>query len=81
MKLKDSKGVEREIGSFEIKKTQIIKVDSIDDLGPKLTLTINMVRANDMNGNFIKFVKLGDRESNGKLLKDYILDYPITIEQ
>ena len=81
MKLKDSKGVEREIGSFEIKKTQIIKVDSIEDLGPKLTLTINMVRANDMNGNFIKFVKLGDRESNGKLLKDYILDYPITIEQ
>ena len=37
MRLKDSKGVEREIGSFEIKKTQIIKVDSIEDLGPKLT--------------------------------------------
>lgn len=81
MRLKDSKGVEREIGSFEIKKTQIIKVDSIDDLRPKLTLTINMVRANDMNGDFIKFVKLGDRESNGEFLKDYILDYPITIEE
>tara|TARA_R110002051_G_scaffold191549_1_gene260237 strand:- start:3615 stop:3860 length:246 start_codon:yes stop_codon:yes gene_type:complete len=81
MRLKDSKGVEREIGSFEIKKTQIIKVDSIEDSGPKLTLTINMVRANDLNGDFIKFVKLGDRESNGEFLKDYILDYPITIEE
>ena len=81
MRLKDSKGAEKEIGSFEIKKTQIIKVDSIEDSGPKLTLTINMVRANDINGDFIKFVKLGDRESNGKFLKDYILDYPITIEE
>ena len=40
-----------------------------------------MVRANDLNGDFIKFVKLGDRESNGEFLKDYILDYPITIEE
>jgi hypothetical protein len=61
--------------------TQIIKVDSIEDLGPKLTLTINMIRANDINGDFIKFVKLGDRESNGEFLKDYILHYPITIEE
>ena len=71
----------REIGSFEIKQTQIIKVDSVEDSGPKLTLTINMVKANDINGDFIKFVKLGEKEDNGELLKDYILDYPITIEQ
>ena len=30
----------REIGSFEIKQTQIIKADSVEDSGPKLPITI-----------------------------------------
>ena len=60
----------RKLGSFRIKKKNIIKVDSIEQNGPKLVLTIDKVGAYDEDEKWIKWVKL-------HVVKDHLLKLPI----
>ena len=63
----------KELGGFEIKQKNILSAESVDQDGPKLVLTIDRVKAGDVNGGYIKWAGLHG-------VKDYILNYPIKIK-
>ena len=63
----------KELGGFEIKQKNILSAESVDQDGPKLVLTIDRVKAVDVNGGYMKWAGLHG-------VKDYILNYPIKIK-